>query len=82
MTSGGMWKVSSRPFELEYTSACEELGVDIFVIGEDWGRAPHNIDVESYLRSAGKSIVQVSYHPQTSSTKIKQRTIAQLRVVA
>ncbi len=72
-----------RPYyDLEYTSACKELDVDIFVIGEDWGRAPHNIAVESFLKAAGKSIVQVSYHPQTSSTKIKAKTIAQLHAVA
>jgi len=69
-------------YNLEYTSACKELDVDIFVIGEDWGNAPHNLDVESFLESKGKSIVQVSYHPQTSSTKIKERTIAQLHAVA
>lgn len=72
-----------RPYyELDYTSACKELDVDIFVIGEDWGKASHNINVESFLTAAGKSIVQVSYHPQTSSTKIKERTIAQLQAVA
>ncbi len=68
--------------ELEYTSACRELGVDVFVIGEDWGAAPHNLDVEAFLKVAGKSIVQVSYHPETSSTKIKAKTIAQLQAVA
>ena len=27
-----------RPYyELEYVSACRELNVDVFVIGEDWG---------------------------------------------
>ncbi len=68
-----------RPYhELEYTSACKELDVDIFVIGEDWGNKSHNIEVEIFLKEAGKSIVQVSYHPQTSSTKIKESTIAQL----
>ncbi len=72
-----------RPYyELEYVSACKELDVDIFVIGEDWGKAPHNLEVESFLKKAGKSIIQVSYHPQTSSTKIKERTIAQLDAVA
>ncbi|MCK4842753.1 MAG: adenylyltransferase/cytidyltransferase family protein [Methylococcales bacterium] len=72
-----------RPYyELEYTSACKELDVDIFVIGEDWGKAVHNIEVESFLKLNGKSIVQVSYHPQTSSTKIKEKTIAQLTAVA
>ncbi|MFV1992824.1 MAG: adenylyltransferase/cytidyltransferase family protein [Acidiferrobacterales bacterium] len=67
---------------LEYTSACKKLDVDIFVIGEDWGKAPHNLEVESFLRARGKTIIQVSYHPQTSSTKIKERTIAQLHAVA
>ncbi len=72
-----------RPYhDLEYTSACRELGVDIFVIGEDWGNAPHNLEVESFLKAAGKSVIQVSYHPQTSSTKIKEKTIAQLHAVA
>jgi len=72
-----------RPYyELEYTSACKELDVDIFVIGEDWGKAAHNLAVESFLKSNGKSVVQVSYHPQTSSTKIKEKTIAQLVAAA
>jgi glycerol-3-phosphate cytidylyltransferase len=67
-----------RPYhELEYVSGCKELNADIFVVGEDWGRKPHNIAVESYLKAAGKQIVQVRYSPQTSSTKIKQRVIAQ-----
>ena len=63
--------------ELEYVSACKELDVDIFVIGEDWGNKPHNIAVEEYLKSKGKQIVQVTYNAQTSSTKIKQNVIAQ-----
>jgi len=68
-----------RPYhELEYVSGCRELGVDIFVIGEDWGRKPHNLDVETYLRNAGKKIVQVRYNSQTSSTRIKQTVLAQL----
>jgi len=72
-----------RPYyELDYASACKELDVDIFVIGEDWGKAPHNLEVESFLHAAGKSIIQVSYHPQTSSTKIKEKTIAQLQDAA
>jgi len=72
-----------RPYyELEYTSACKELDVDIFVIGEDWGKAAHNIEVESFLKLNGKSVFQVSYHPQTSSTKIKEKTIAQLTQAA
>lgn len=63
--------------ELEYVSACKELDVDIFVIGGDWGNKPHNIAVEEYLKSKGKKIMQISYNPQTSSTKIKQNVIAQ-----
>ncbi|PCJ33743.1 MAG: cytidylyltransferase [Moraxellaceae bacterium] len=67
-----------RPYyELEYASACKALNVDIFVIGEDWGKKPHNLGVESYLKTAGKQIVQVSYNPQTSSTEIKERVVAQ-----
>ena len=69
-----------RPYhELEYVSACKELDVDIFVIGEDWGNKPHNLAVESYLKAAGKQIVQVRYNPQTSSTKIKQTVVAQFQ---
>jgi len=72
-----------RPYyELEYTSACKELDVDIFVIGEDWGKAAHNLAVESFLRANGRTIHQVKYHPLTSSTKIKEKTIAQIRAVA
>lgn len=68
----------ARPyFELEYVSACRELDVDIFVVGEDWGRKPHNIDVEAYLKEEGKSIVQVLYNPRTSSTEIKRDVLAQ-----
>ena len=67
-----------RPYhELEYVSACKELNIDIFVIGEDWGNKPHNLSVEAYLKAPGKQIVQVSYNPQTSSTKIKQTIMAQ-----
>lgn len=69
-----------RPYhELEYVSGCRELNVDIFVIGEDWGRKPHNLDVESYLKKSGKKIVQVRYNPRTSSTKIKQTVITQYK---
>ncbi len=63
--------------ELEYVSACKELGVDVFVIGEDWGNKSHNIAVEKYLKLKGKKIIQVTYNPQTSSTKIKQNIISQ-----
>ena len=67
-----------RPYyELEYVSACKELNVDIFVVGEDWGTKPHNIDVEEYLKSQGKKIVQVLYNPRTSSTTIKRDVMSQ-----
>jgi rfaE bifunctional protein nucleotidyltransferase chain/domain len=63
--------------KLDYISNCKALDIDIFVIGEDWGDQPHNIAVEEYLKSKGKKIVQVTYNPKTSSTKIKQNVIAQ-----
>ncbi len=67
-----------RPYHtLEYVSGCKELNADIFVIGEDWGDKPHNIAVESYLKSQGKQIIQVHYNPRTSSSRIKRNVIAQ-----
>ncbi len=67
-----------RPYyELEYVSGCKELNPDIFIIGEDWGDNPHNLEVETYLKSVDKKIIQVSYNPKTSSTKIKQNVIDQ-----
>ncbi len=64
--------------ELEYVSGCKELNPDIFVIGEDWGVKQHNLDVEAYLKAEGKKIIQVSYDPLTSSSKIKQNVIKQM----
>lgn len=70
-----------RPYhELEYVSGCKALDVDIFVVGEDWGKKAHNVDVEAYLEKQGKQIIQVLYNPRTSSTKIKQNTIAQYQI--
>ena len=67
-----------RPYyELEYVSACKELHPDIFIIGEDWGRAKHNTDVEKYLKSLDKKIIKITYNPKTSTTKIKQIVIDQ-----
>ena len=67
-----------RPYyELEYVSGCKELNPGIFIIGEDWGDNPHNLEVETYLKSEDKKIIQVSYNPKTSSTKIKQNVIDQ-----
>ena len=68
-----------RPYhELEYVTACKELDIDIFVIGADWGDKPHNIAVETYLKEAGKQIIQVRYNPRTSSTRIKYNVLAQI----
>jgi glycerol-3-phosphate cytidylyltransferase len=62
-----------RPYhKLDYITVCKEVNADIFVIGEDWGRRPHNEDVENFLKAQGKQIVQVQYNPITSSTKIKK----------
>ena len=67
-----------RPYhELEYVSGCKALDVDIFVVGEDWGKKSHNLDVDNYIRGIGKQIEQVHYNPRTSSTKIKQMVLAQ-----
>ena len=67
-----------RPYhELEYVSGCKALDVDIFVVGEDWGKKPHNLDVDNYIKEIGKQIEQVHYNPRTSSTKIKQMVLSQ-----
>ena len=67
-----------RPYhELEYVSGCKALNVDVFVIGEDWGKKSCNLDVNSYMKKTGKQIVQVRYNSRTSSTKIKQIILAQ-----
>ncbi len=64
--------------ELDYLTVCKEVKADIFVIGEDWGRKPHNQNVENYFNVQGKKVIQIKYHPRTSSTKIKKMVIAQL----
>jgi glycerol-3-phosphate cytidylyltransferase len=67
-----------RPYhQLEYVSGCKAVGVDIFVVGEDWGKKQHNLDVNNYLRKMGKEIAKVTYNPRTSSTKIKKIVLAQ-----
>ena len=67
-----------RPYhQLEYVSGCKAVDVDIFVVGEDWGKKPHNLDVNNYLKKIGKEIAQVTYNPRTSSTKIKKIVLAQ-----
>ena len=70
-----------RPYhELEYISGCKALNVDIFVVGEDWGKKSHNLDVDNYIRDIGKQIEQVHYNPRTSSTKIKQMVLSQYQL--
>ena len=68
-------------YELNYLSVCKAVKADIFVIGEDWGKKPHNQAVENYFNTQGKKVVQVKYNPQNSSTKIKQTVIAQFQKV-
>ncbi len=67
--------------KLDYLSICEEVKADIFVIGEDWGRKPHNQDVENYFNVQGKKVVQIKYNPRNSSTKIKKSVIAQCSIL-
>jgi len=74
---------SVRPYyELEYVSACRDLKVDVFVIGEDWGTNSHNTDVENYLKEEGKEVIQVLYDARTSSTAIKHHVTQQKTVRA
>ena len=61
---------------MDYIAVCKEVKADIFVIGEDWGRKPHNQDVEDFLKSQGKKVVQVQYNPRNSSTKIKKDVLS------
>lgn len=71
-----------RPyFALEYVSGCKELDIDVFVIGEDWGKNLHNIAVNEYLKKAGIRIVQIKYNALTSSTKIKQTVLKQSQIL-
>jgi len=67
-----------RPYHnLEYVSGCKELNVDIFVVGEDWGKKPYNLDVDNFIISMGKKIQKVKYNSRTSSTKIKEIVLDQ-----
>jgi len=65
--------------ELDYLTVCKEVEADIFVIGEDWGRKPHNHDVEKYFDAQGKKVVQIKYSPRNSSTQIKKDVIEQFK---
>ncbi len=62
--------------ELDYLTVCKEVRADVFVIGEDWGRKPHNIGVEDYMKEQGRKVVQVQYNPRTSSTEIRNAVIS------
>lgn len=62
--------------ELDYLTVCKEVKADIFVIGEDWGKKPHNKGVEDYMREQGRKVVQVQYNPRTSSTEIRKTVIS------
>ena len=62
--------------ELDYLTVCKEVKADIFVIGEDWGKKPHNKGVEDYMRGQGRTVVQVQYNPRTSSTEIRKSVIS------
>ena len=67
-----------RPYyNLEYVSGCKELNVDIFVVGEDWGKKPYNLDVDNFIISMGKKIQKIKYSSRTSSTKIKEIILEQ-----
>ncbi|WP_369150121.1 adenylyltransferase/cytidyltransferase family protein [Candidatus Thiodubiliella endoseptemdiera] len=63
--------------ELDYLTVCKKIKADIFVIGQDWGRKPHNQDVENYFDEQEKKVIQIKYSPRNSSTKIKQNIIHQ-----
>jgi len=67
--------------ELDYLTVCKKVKADIFVIGEDWGRKPHNKDVEDYFNAHGKKVVQIKYSPRNSSTKIKLNVITKFQEV-
>jgi len=62
--------------ELDYLTVCKEVKADIFVIGEDWGRKPHNKGVEDYMKEQDRKVVQVQYNPRTSSTEIRKTVIS------
>jgi glycerol-3-phosphate cytidylyltransferase len=62
--------------ELDYLTVCKKVKADIFVIGEDWGRKPHNKGVEDYMKEQGRKVVQVQYNPRTSSTEIRKTVIS------
>jgi glycerol-3-phosphate cytidylyltransferase len=62
--------------ELAYIDVCKKVKADIFVIGEDWGRKPHNQGIEEFLKGQSKEVVQIKYNPKNSSTRIKQDVLS------
>jgi glycerol-3-phosphate cytidylyltransferase len=62
--------------ELDYINVCKKVKADIFVIGEDWGRKPHNQGIEDFLKGQSKEVVQIKYNPRNSSTRIKKDVLS------
>jgi glycerol-3-phosphate cytidylyltransferase len=62
--------------ELDYIDVCKKVKADIFVIGEDWGRKPHNQGIEDFLKGQSKEVVQIKYNPRNSSTRIKKDVLS------
>jgi glycerol-3-phosphate cytidylyltransferase len=62
--------------ELDYINVCKKVKADIFVIGEDWGRKPHNQGIEEFLKGQSKEVVQIKYNPRNSSTRIKKDVLS------
>jgi len=61
--------------ELDYISVCKEVKADIFVIGEDWGRKPHNQGVENHLKEQGKKIVQIKKEQWGQTRSMKKNSL-------
>ena len=61
--------------ELDYLTICQQVKADIFVIGQEASQSGCG-RILSFTR---KKVVQIQYHPQTSSTQIKKNIIAQNR---
>jgi glycerol-3-phosphate cytidylyltransferase len=62
--------------ELDYINVCKKVIADIFFIGEDWGRKPHNQGIEDFLKGQSKEVVQIKYNPRNSSTRIKKDVLS------
>jgi glycerol-3-phosphate cytidylyltransferase len=58
--------------ELDYIEVCKKVKADIFVIGEDWGKKPHNQGIEDFLNAQGKEVVQIKYSQETHRRKLKK----------